>query len=38
VPRPIEAQIHPAALAHNLARCRAATPDARLWAVVKADA
>ena len=38
MPRPIEALIHPSALAHNLARARAATPDARLWAVVKADA
>jgi len=38
MPRPIEALIHPAALAHNLARARAATPDARVWAVVKADA
>nr|MCU0943367.1 alanine racemase [Hydrogenophaga sp.] len=38
MPRPIEALIHPRALAHNLARARAATPDARLWAVVKADA
>jgi alanine racemase len=38
VPRPIEALVHRAALAHNLARARAAEPDARLWAVVKADA
>ena len=38
MPRPIEALIHPRALAHNLSRARAATPDARLWAVVKADA
>jgi alanine racemase len=38
MPRPIEAVIHPAALAHNLARARAAAPDARLLAVVKADA
>ena len=38
MPRPIEALVHPAALAHNLARARAAAPDARLWAVVKADA
>jgi alanine racemase len=38
MPRPIEALIHPAALAHNLARARAAQPDARLWAVVKANA
>ncbi len=38
MPRPIQATIHTAALRHNLARARAATPDARLWAVVKANA
>jgi alanine racemase len=39
MPRPIEALIHPDALAHNLARARAAVPEGtRLWAVVKADA
>jgi alanine racemase len=38
MPRPIEAVIHPAALAHNLARARAAAPDARVLAVVKANA
>lgn len=38
MPRPILATIHPAALAHNLARVRAAAPDARVWAIVKADA
>ncbi|MEO6015697.1 MAG: alanine racemase [Polaromonas sp.] len=38
MPRPILATIHPAALAHNLARARAAAPDARVWAVVKANA
>ncbi len=38
MPRPIEALIHPTALAHNLARVRAQTPDARVWAVVKANA
>ena len=38
MPRPIEALVHPAALAHNLARARAAAPDARVWAVVKANA
>jgi alanine racemase len=38
MPRPIEALIHTGALAHNLARARAAAPDARLWAVVKANA
>jgi len=38
MPRPIEALIHVDALARNLARVRAAAPDARLWAVVKANA
>jgi alanine racemase len=38
MPRPIEALIHTDALAHNLARARAAAPDAKLWAVVKANA
>ena len=38
MPRPIEALIHTDALAHNLKRARAAAPDARLWAVVKANA
>jgi alanine racemase len=38
MPRPIHATIHSAALAHNLARARAAAPDARVWAVVKANA
>ncbi len=38
MPRPIEALIHTAALAHNLARARRAAPDARAWAVVKANA
>ena len=38
MPRPIEALIHGSALAHNLGRARAAAPDARLWAVVKANA
>jgi len=38
VPRPIEALIHIDALAHNLARARLAAPDARVWAVVKANA
>ncbi len=38
MPRPIQAQIHTAALAHNLARARAAAPEARVWAVVKANA
>ncbi len=38
LPRPIEALVHTGALAHNLARARAAAPDARVWAVVKANA
>lgn len=38
MPRPIEALVHPDALAANLARARAAAGDARVWAVVKADA
>jgi alanine racemase len=38
MPRPIEALIHTDALVHNLARARAAAPDARIWAVVKANA
>ena len=38
MPRPIEAVIHRDALAHNLARARAAAPDAKVWAVVKANA
>jgi len=38
MPRPIEALVHSDALAHNLARVREQAPDARIWAVVKADA
>lgn len=38
MPRPIQATIHPEALRHNLARMRQATPDAKVWAVVKANA
>jgi alanine racemase len=38
MPRPIEALIHAEALAHNLARARAQAPDARVFAVVKANA
>ena len=38
MPRPIEALIHADALAHNLARVRSQAPDARVWAVVKANA
>jgi alanine racemase len=38
MPRPILATIHTDALTHNLARARANAPDARAWAVVKANA
>ena len=38
MPRPILATIHTAAFTHNLARVRAAAPDARVWAIVKANA
>lgn len=38
MPRPIQATIHTDALRHNLACVRAAVPDARVWAVVKANA
>ena len=38
MPRPIFATIDPAALRHNLARSRRAAPDAKVWAVVKANA
>jgi alanine racemase len=38
MPRPIQALIHADAMAHNLARARAAAPDAKVWAVVKANA
>ncbi|MDP9899509.1 alanine racemase [Variovorax ginsengisoli] len=38
MPRPILATVHPAALRHNLDRARRAALDARIWAVVKANA
>jgi alanine racemase len=38
MPRPIEALIHTEALAHNLGRARAAAGEAKVWAVVKANA
>ena len=38
MPRPIQALIHTEALTHNLARARAAAPDARVWVAVKANA
>ena len=38
MPRPVHATIHPAALHHNLERVRRSAPDAKVWAVVKANA
>ena len=38
MPRPIQATIHVQALRHNLEVARRAAPDARVWAVVKANA
>ena len=38
MPRPIHATIHTDALHHNLARVRQAVPDAKTWAVIKANA
>jgi alanine racemase len=38
MPRPIAATIHADSLAHNLARLRRAAQDARVWAIVKANA
>lgn len=38
MPRPIQATIHTQALANNLAVARKAASDARVWAVVKANA
>lgn len=38
MPRPILATVHPEALRHNLDQARARAPDARVWAVVKANA
>jgi alanine racemase len=38
MPRPLCATIHLDAMQHNLARARACAPQARLWAVVKANA
>ncbi len=37
MPRPLEALIHLDALHHNLQRARECAPDARVWAVVKAN-
>ena len=38
MPRPIQATIHTQAFVNNLAVARKAAPDARVWAVVKANA
>jgi alanine racemase len=38
MPRPISATIHLDSMQHNLARVRACTPGAKVWAVVKANA
>ncbi|MFM6985539.1 MAG: alanine racemase [Hydrogenophaga sp.] len=38
MPRPICATVHPEALEHNLEQARRRAPDARVWAVVKANA
>jgi alanine racemase len=38
MPRPILATIHTLALQHNLLAARSAAPDAKVWAVVKANA
>ncbi len=38
MPRPIQAAVHLDALRHNLGIARAAAADARVWAVVKANA
>ncbi len=38
MPRPVHATIHTESLRHNLGRVRRFAPDARAWAVVKANA
>ena len=38
MPRPILASVHTDALHHNLTRARHSAPDAKVWAVVKANA
>lgn len=38
MPRPLRATIHLDSMQHNLARARSCAPDARAWAVVKANA
>ena len=38
MPRPLQATVHTAALSHNLLRARQAEPDAKVWAIIKANA
>ena len=38
MPRPIHATVHTAALRHNLMQARQTAPDAKVWAIVKANA
>ncbi len=38
MPRPIQATIHTQSLRHNLSQARSRAPDAKVWAVVKANA
>lgn len=38
MPRPLQATIHTESFRHNLARARLAAPDAKVWAIVKANA
>jgi alanine racemase len=38
MPRPIQATIHTQSLRHNLTQARLRAPDAKVWAVVKANA
>jgi alanine racemase len=38
MPRPLSATIHLDSMRHNLARARGCAPDAKVWAVVKANA
>ncbi|KQV30570.1 alanine racemase [Massilia sp. Root335] len=38
MPRPLHATIHLDSMQHNLARARACAPQAKIWAVVKANA
>ena len=38
MPRPIRLHLHPDALRNNLLQVRSRVPDARVWAVIKANA